>query len=176
LNPPVEATRRPASAGAAKTGPISLLDLVDFNNPQSPTKTKPKDKFGLPSPTGGVQMGPPKVPDHVINEKQALRFYGQFSEQRPWESNHPLGAPKVEKEIIRHVTITYYIEDDTINMSEGGGTNGMAGGTFYKRAQLRKSEGTFYSAIDLAVGNVLEVLGQQILIYDADQNTRDYFR
>jgi len=178
LNPPpvAAAARRPASAGASRSGPTSLLDLVDLNSPKAPPKTKPKDKFGLPSPTDGVKLVPPVVPAHVLNEKQALRFYAQFSEQRPWESQGPLGAPKIESHIVRLLTVTYYIEDDTIAMSEGGASNGMPGGTFYKRAQLKKSDGSFYSAIDLAVGNVLEVLGRQILIYDADQNTRDYFR
>ena len=52
----------------------------------------------------------------------------------------------------------------------------MSGGTFLKRGQLQKKDGSLYSPDDLSVGNTLEVMGQKILIYDADKNTRDYFR
>jgi hypothetical protein len=167
------------SANVSRAVTTSLLDLVGLNTSDkanlAPAKTK--DKFGLPSPVAAQKLGTPVVPAHVLNEKQVLRFYGQFSEARPWETDNPLGVPVVESEIVRNLTITYYIEDDTVAMVEGGSSNGMTGGTFYKRSQLKTQKGTsFYSVKDFAVGNVINTLGQEILIYDADKNTRDYFR
>jgi hypothetical protein len=52
----------------------------------------------------------------------------------------------------------------------------MSGGSFYRRNKLTNKDGMIYSVNDLAVGNVINVLGQKILIYDADKATRDYFR
>ena len=115
------------SAGNNRTSQnSSLLDLVNTKAPELLQRPKSaNNKFGPASPSkDGVKLGPPSVPNHVLKEKQVLRFYGQFSETRPWDAEGPLGLPNIEAEIVRNLVITYYLEDDTIAMIEGGASNG----------------------------------------------------
>ena len=88
----------------------------------------------------------------------------------------PLGVPRMETAITRHLTICLFIEDGTIAMNEGAPQNGMSGGCFANRAIYQKEDGTEYTAKDLSIGNTIHVRGQDVLIYDADKNTREYFR
>ncbi len=132
------------------------------------------DALGGPpaSPTDNYR---PQVPSHVIYANEVLRFYGQFSEVRPWEIG-PLGTPTVEKEIVRNVTIAFYLEDGTVSVTEGAGENGMTGGTFYKRGLLKKPDGSMYIPDDFSIGKIVQIVGQDIQIYDIDKKTREYFR
>ena len=133
------------------------------------------DEFGITQPLP-TDIPKPQVPAHVVYDKQVLRFYGQFSESRPWDEDGPLGVPIVESRIVRNVTLYYYLEDGTVSMDEGGATNGMNGGSFFSRSELKRQDGSYIPLKELSVGNTIHVLGQDILIYDADRKTRDYFR
>lgn len=53
---------------------------------------------------------------------------------------------------------------------------GLTGGSFFRRAPLLKADGTQLLLTDLAPGNSIHVLGQEIFINDCDNFTRDYFR
>jgi DUF1126 PH-like domain len=189
-----------APVANGKATAVSLLDLAKMNQPELlKEKQRPKNsKFGPELPREGlpssliqfpynmkfetfsfrlgVKLGAPTVPAHVLTEKQVLRFYGQFKEERPWDTEGPLGVPKIEKIIARNISILYHLEDDAVSILEGKADNGMSGGTFLKRGQLKKKNGDFFTAVDFAVGNTVKVVGQSVLIYDADKNTRDYFR
>ena len=153
--------------------------MVKNSGAQPDMLLRPKSKnskFGPDSPRDEVKLGPPVVPDHVLHEKQVLRFYGVFSEERPWDSEAALGVPQMETSITRHLTICWFLEDGTISMNEGSAQNGMSGGCFANRAIYQKKDGTDYTIKDLSVGNTIQGRGQDILIYDADKNTREYFR
>ena len=80
---------RPQSAIDSNTGTIPPNRLDALGGPSA-------------SPTNNYR---PQVPDHVIFANQVLKFYGQFSEARPWEMDGPLGSPTIEKEIVRNVNI-----------------------------------------------------------------------
>ena len=147
---------------------------VGVNNHSNRTFNR-LDALGGP-PASPTENYRPQVPAHVIYDKQVLRFYGQFLEVRPWEVDGPLGTPTIENEIVRNVTISYFLQDDTVSIEEGAGDNGMKGGTFYRRGSLKKPDGSLYIPDDFSIGNVIDVLGHSISIYDVDKKTRDYFR
>ena len=53
---------------------------------------------------------------------------------------------------------------------------GMPAGTFYQRGPLSRSDGEPLALVDLLPGNIVQMLGQEFHIIDADAFTRDYFR
>lgn len=119
----------------------------------------------------------PSVPNFVEKDRVVTRFYGHFVEKRPW-SRGPLGIPTGEENVVRYLTIIFHVNDQTIEMSERKMANsGMSGGAFCSRRRIKKlNDGQYVTIEDLAVGNVLMVLGQEIHITDADAFTYDYFR
>lgn len=119
----------------------------------------------------------PQLPIYIENEKQVCRFHGHFSNDRDWDEIALLGFPAIEDKVTRLVTIFYYLVDQTVEISENKVQNtGIKGGAFYKRNSLLKTDKTPLELIDLAPGNIVSVLGQHILITDADVYTREYFR
>lgn len=130
---------------------------------------------------GSVPFSPVKrvssIPSFVEREKLVARFYGYFLQPRSWERDSPLGAPTIEDNIVRNLTVLFYIEDGSVEMSERKMSNsGMSGGAFSKRRQMKKADGTPLKLMDLLPGNAVRVLGQTIHITDADSFTRDYLR
>lgn len=121
---------------------------------------------------------PVKLPRYVETDKQVCRFFGHFYQQRPWESNGPLGNPILEQKMVRKMTFYYYIYDDTVEISEPRTMNsGLPQGVFFRRGQLTKDdEGTRVALIDFAPGNSIRVLGREFHLTDADSFTRDYFK
>lgn len=116
------------------------------------------------------------VPDFVERDRIVCRVFGHFTQRRPWDRG-PLGVPEAEESMVRHLTILFYVRDQTVEMSERKFANsGMSGGAFCARRRLKKLDGTPVAAEDLAPGNTLQVLGIDIYITDADSFTRDYFR
>lgn len=53
---------------------------------------------------------------------------------------------------------------------------GVKGGAFFKKNFLKYANGEPVQLVDLQVGNIVRVLGQEIYITDADQFTRSYFQ
>ena len=104
---------------------------VGVNNHSNRTFNR-LDALGGP-PASPTENYRPQVPAHVIYDKQVLRFYGQFLEVCPWEVDGPLGTPTIENEIVRNVTISYFLQDDTVSIEEGAGNNGMKGDIMSER-------------------------------------------
>lgn len=101
------------------------------------------------------------VPRFVTTDKQICRFHAYIETERFWNQAGPLGPSQIEPSIVRHMTILYYIYDDTIEISEARETNsGMWQGVFLPEIQPGRSS---------------RFLGQTFHITDADQFTRDYF-
>lgn len=182
---------RPSTAGATRPlyGQMSLNSLGNMdplNRPGTAGISRPgtaglgmmrPSTAGSMASTVGVQAPIPTVPKYISNEKQVLRFYGHFAVNRLWEANHPLGSPQIDTEIVRHLTILFFLDDGTVQMSEAKTANqGLTGGNFFARGPLKKVDGNQAQPVDFAVGNSIDVLGQKILITDADAFSRDYFR
>ena len=53
---------------------------------------------------------------------------------------------------------------------------GIEGGIFFTRGRTKKINGEYLEIRDLAPGNIVNILGREIHIFDADKCTRDYFR
>jgi len=118
----------------------------------------------------------PALPYYVKTDKQVLRFYGYFLEDRVWDSNAPLGTSAIESQVCRNLTIYYYITDNTVEMVEQKSVNsGMRGGCFFRRDFLVGDNGILIKAADFEVGCVIRALGRDIFIVDADGFTRTYF-
>ena len=60
----------------------------------------------------------PVVPKFVETDKIVLRFKAHFFEERIWERDNPLGDNILEKNMPRYLTISYYVEDMSIEMIE----------------------------------------------------------
>lgn len=57
-------------------------------------------------------------PRYLEMEQKVCRFYGYFLQLRQWDQLSALGQPTVEADQCRHVTILYYLVDDTIEINE----------------------------------------------------------
>eukprot|EP01034_Spumella_vulgaris_P039141 gene39141-48342_t len=176
---------RPSTAGPlSKTNTISFGTDTRFGN----------DTRGSPSPydwgndgsiVGTINKAPvintynqAFTPMFVEKDKQVARFYGHFFQARTWEKDGPLGDPVIETNQCRRITVYYYLIDNTIEISEPKTANsGMAEGTFFRRGLVNNSmTNRPVSLSDLAPGNSVFILGQEMFITDADAFTRDYFR
>eukprot|EP01031_Cornospumella_fuschlensis_P027637 gene27637-33375_t len=119
-----------------------------------------------------------KLPRYVETDKQVARFFGYFYEARPWDHEGPLGESLIETHVCRPIVLHYYIYDDTIEINEPRVLNsGLPQGNFLKRGKVCKdTDGSELTLVDLAVGNKVHILGQEIVITDADNFTRQYFK
>lgn len=111
-------------------------------------------------------------PAWVAFDRKVLRFNCYFK-----ESVH---ESRLENYRIRNCTLYYYLEDDSMHISEpkvenSGIPQGERKGTiFLKRHRVAKPEGGFYSATDLNVGAQLDLYGRVFLLTDADAFTRAF--
>lgn len=102
-------------------------------------------------------------------EKKVLRFFGYFGEN--------VTESAVEKSRVRRVTICYFLEDDTISVSEPRQDNsGIAfQGAMVKRHQIPRADGQGNLHFqDFAVGDVVSFYGRTYTITDCDAFTRDF--
>uniref|UniRef100_A0A7S4B0V8 EF-hand domain-containing protein n=1 Tax=Chrysotila carterae TaxID=13221 RepID=A0A7S4B0V8_CHRCT len=115
------------------------------------------------------------VPAWVAFDRKVLRFNCYFK-----ESVH---ESRLENYRIRNCVLYYYLEDDSMHISEpkienSGIPQGERKGTvFLKRHRVPKpdSPSSFYAASDLAVGRELDLYGRVFLITDADAFTRAFY-
>ena len=127
--------------------------------------------------------------DYEDETKIVLRYSGHFVEDRIWDQEPKIGAPVIEGQIVRPLSINYYCHDGTISMFEKKLVNtGVGGGTFLKKCALHKDtpaeegrgppeEGAHLVTVyDLIPGNVLNVLGLQIHITQADTFSRRFLK
>lgn len=69
----------------------------------------------------------------------------------------------------------YYLEDDTISVTEPPIPNsGFVGGSFLRRQSLKKKDGLEYNVKDFYIGNIVNFLGHLFQIVDADEYTYKY--
>jgi hypothetical protein len=118
-----------------------------------------------------------KLPRYVETDRQVARFFGYFIVSRPWDREGPLGESLVEPQMVRQVTIHYFIFDDTVEIKEPKNTNaGMAQGVFLRRGRYLRDDQKPMELPDFAPGNKVPLLGNVFCITDADSFTRDYFK
>ncbi|CAH8447582.1 unnamed protein product [Dicrocoelium dendriticum] len=124
-----------------------------------------------PSLTYGrtVQAPPQKfVPAHVALDKMVLKFFGYFKET---VTESPL-----EHYRVRYVHIFYFLEDDSMQITEPPVNNsGIPQGKLVRRHRIPKNDaGDPYNWRDLNLGTNLAVYGRVYRITNCDKFTRDF--
>ncbi|KAG2374107.1 hypothetical protein C9374_011186 [Naegleria lovaniensis] len=106
-------------------------------------------------------------------EKKVLRFYAYFKEG--------VHESPVEQSRVRKCVIFYYLEDDTMHISEPKQDNsGIPQGTLVKRHRIPRdrmqgSSNVYYTIDDLNIGREITVYGKTFRIVDCDAFTREFF-
>ncbi|CAE7679304.1 efhc2 [Symbiodinium sp. CCMP2456] len=118
-----------------------------------------------------------KLQQYLENDRKVLRF-NTF-----WDDHTKYGSRK-------YYTMHYYLADDTIEMLENMSRNAGCAPypMFWRRSPLRKNPyiapapgmleppPQIYKPEDLIVGETIDVLGREIVIYDCDDFTRSFYR
>jgi len=102
-------------------------------------------------------------------DRRVLRFFGYFTES--------VTESSVEKHRVRRVILCYFLEDDTISVSEPRQDNsGIAfQGCMVKRHQIPRADNTgIINFNDLAVGVDLSFYGRTFHLTDCDAFTREF--
>mmetsp|Transcript_33036 Transcript_33036/g.98182 ORF Transcript_33036/g.98182 Transcript_33036/m.98182 type:complete len:749 (+) Transcript_33036:71-2317(+) len=101
-------------------------------------------------------------------DRHVLRFYGYFKEA--------VVETNLENYRVRNVTIYYYLEDDTMQVTEPKQDNsGIPQGQLIRRHRFPKPDGGYMTYEDLMVGGELAVYGRHIAITDCDGFTRQHY-
>jgi len=101
-------------------------------------------------------------------DRHVLRFYGFFKEAVV-ENN-------LENYRVRKCVVFYYLEDDTMHITEPKGDNaGIPQGMLVRRHRFPGPDGTYVKPENLKVGGILTVYGKCIQLTDCDAFTREYF-
>jgi hypothetical protein len=109
------------------------------------------------------------VPAWVAFGSQVLRFYGYFKE--------PIFSSQEGNYRVRHVTILFFLEDDTLQILEPREKNsGIPQGTFLRRHRAKKDADTYVNVGDFKVGAEFTVYGRTYFLSDCDQFTRDFMK
>eukprot|EP00039_Didymoeca_costata_P014114 m.224231 g.224231 ORF g.224231 m.224231 type:complete len:552 (+) comp15948_c0_seq8:136-1791(+) len=108
------------------------------------------------------------IPAHVVFDKKVLLFTGYMKET--------VHESPLENYRVRYFKIYYYLEDDTISVSEPEVENsGMKQGAFLKRQRVPKNkEGGTYHWKDLNLGQNMVIYGKVLRITDCNEWTRQY--
>eukprot|EP00736_Rhodelphis_marinus_P011183 Rmarinus@m.20098 len=119
----------------------------------------------------GTRFDPNKtssLPSYVVYDRKCLRFYAYYQE--------PVHESQQENYRIHKCAIFYYLEDDSIHVSEPTQENsGMPQGVMLRRHNIPKEDGQgFYHCTDLNIGNEVTFYGKTFRIVDCDQATRAY--
>lgn len=102
-------------------------------------------------------------PTWVTFDRKVLRFYGYFLEETE-QSNR-----------IRKVNVYFYLEDDSIHVSEPKTTNsGSFQGTLIRRHQINKTGTDHFIVSDLNVGKAIILYAKKIQLVSCDNFTRDF--
>lgn len=114
------------------------------------------------------------VPAWVAFDRQVLRFDGYFR-----EAVHEM---RQENYRIRKCTILFYLEDDSIQVTEHRMKNsGIPQGTLIRRHRIAKprtgkpgENETFYTVEDFNVRNTIDLYSRMFVITDCDSFTRNF--
>eukprot|EP01064_Diplonema_japonicum_P030946 TRINITY_DN5391_c1_g1_i1.p1 TRINITY_DN5391_c1_g1~~TRINITY_DN5391_c1_g1_i1.p1 ORF type:complete len:797 (+),score=138.55 TRINITY_DN5391_c1_g1_i1:144-2393(+) len=100
-------------------------------------------------------------------DRKVLRFTGYFREG--------VHESRLESERVRRCVVRYFLEDDTISVTEPREDNaGMTQGCMLKRHQVPKDAGGYCSFEDLNVGQSVTFYGKCFHLCDCDKFTRDF--
>jgi len=112
------------------------------------------------------------VPAWVAFDRKVLRFYAYFQEA--------VHERREEKYRIRRVNIYFYLEDDSVHVSEPKTPNsGIPQGTLVRRHRIPKSEsdiGQHYTVSDFFVGNEVTFYSRTFKIMGCDDFTRYFLK
>merc|ERR1719352_475905 len=123
-----------------------------------------RDIFKAPHPSEFDEL-----PAWDALDRHVLRFFGYFKEAVP-ESN-------MENYRVRRAIIYYYLEDDTMHITEPRIDNsGIPQGTLIRRHRFPGPSGERLKPEELTVGMDLNVYGKNIRVTDCDAFTRAYFQ
>mmetsp|Transcript_22425 Transcript_22425/g.78593 ORF Transcript_22425/g.78593 Transcript_22425/m.78593 type:complete len:763 (-) Transcript_22425:246-2534(-) len=110
-----------------------------------------------------------KLPPHVRDTRKVLRFNAYFLE--------PVHESAEENHRTRSITILFYVEDGTLQLSEPKEENsGLMQGTFVRRHKCPKPGGAggFVGLTDLVVGADIKLYGRTMRIIGCDGFTREF--
>ena len=137
--------------------------------PPEPTSTASSFPARDTASAGGAKA----MPAWVAFDRKVLRFNCYFKES--------VVESRLENYRVRNCTLYYYLEDDSMHISEpkvenSGIPQGERKGTvFLKRHRVPKADGSYYTATDLAVGAELDLYGRVFKLTDADNFTRSFY-
>ncbi|KAL3809887.1 hypothetical protein ACHAXA_010496 [Cyclostephanos tholiformis] len=147
---------------------ITLLENMTLQMPENKFEIKrvipPYNGFGteedsLRSCTGSLNPPPPKKDLQKMRDKSGVIL--QF--------NAKLISDKSD-DATRRFVLSFFMEDDTIAIREPPIKNsGVIGGSFLRRQTIKKENGSYFSAKDMYVGNILNIVGHQFLLLNADE-------
>merc|ERR1719321_2203240 len=142
-----------------------------------------KDQGASAHPSGAMTArGPRPTRDEMRNtykpaiqpawlkyDRQVLRFYAYFQE--------PVVESNTENCRFRNVVITYFLEDNSVQVTEPKVENSgiWPQGPFVKRHKINKPDGSLVGPEDLKLGTELTLYSRTFRILDADPFTKDFY-
>lgn len=101
--------------------------------------------------------------------RRVLRYYGYYEESVPESA--------IEKHRVRRIVVQYFLEDDTMSVSEPRQDNSgiSTQGTMVKRHQIPRQNGDgCITYADLGVGQTVTFYGRDFHLVDCDRFTREF--
>jgi hypothetical protein len=180
----------PTAVNWKKTSHVKLEKNVNANNREAPLyalprppkteyvpeKTADSKSFSqsiYQNPFGTGEIQEQYEPTFVKLDKQVLKFTAYFKES--------VVESSMENWRVRVVDIFFFLEDNTVMISEHKQTNsGTPQGVFLKRQMVLKSDlpigqQTALGIEDFRVGESINIYGRNFRIVDADQYTREFY-
>jgi hypothetical protein len=117
--------------------------------------------------TGRGELREP--PLWLKHDRQVLRFFGYFTEF----------CHESDKEMqrTRMCCLYYYLEDDTIMISEPREENsGLPQGCMIKRHRIPKGGDEYFSPEDLSCCSTITIYSRHLRLYDCDEFTRKWYK
>jgi len=147
-----------------------LQEKIDPELLKSMREGPPAKLEGVPErPAEPENEGIPKRPPKWLKyDKQTLRFFAYFQE--------PVHESSVENYKVRKCVILYYLDDDTLYITEPRIENsGIPQGVFLKRHKVPKPDGEHYTYNDLNLAMNFDVYGRVFRIIDCDEFTKKFY-
>lgn len=107
---------------------------------------------------------------HLDRPSEVLSFKGVFNES--------INNSRLEKERVRRLVIQYYLEDNSLKISEARQRNsGIHQGKFLLRQRVPNPQtGEVFKPMDLLIGGAIDIFGRRVELVDADEFTRRFYR
>lgn len=173
----------PESACYAKSHIFNVVDGLPVLENKNRNKMKPSELKTIP--TDSEFYGKRKIitdlsapttissinalPDWVAYDRKVLRFWCYTSENINFSNDESLRY--------RHFIVYYYLEDDTIHISESRVENsGIPQGIFLKRQRVPlEGEDRFIMWDDINIGETLSFYGRRFNVISCDGHTRSFY-